>query len=201
MTDAHSFFGSQPTFHVDGREEPALAAQLIGLVLGETLGEPPRCEATFHNWVEGALAYPDDRTLAFARPLEIRLSGEVLFAGRIVALEGRFPAARPPELRAIAVGPVGAPDAHAGTLQLVHGAALRELHVTVERATPQASHAGPTTARGVAAPTSGLRVGVHIEVEGVGASFGGAFLVVETRQLFDQSHGLRTEFVATRGGR
>lgn len=192
MTDAHSFFGSQPTFHVDGREEPALAAQLIGLVLGETLGEPPRCEATFNNWVEGALAYPDERSLAFARPLAIRLAGELLFSGRIVALEGRFPAARHPELRAIAVGPVGAHDAHAGKLQLAHGAALRELYVTVEGDAPQ------STARGVAVPTSGLRVGVHIEVEGVGASFGGEFLVVETRHLFDQSHGLRTEFVATR---
>ncbi|HEY0134708.1 MAG TPA: hypothetical protein VGB85_11525 [Nannocystis sp.] len=195
MTDAHSFFGSQPTFHVDGREDPALAAQLIGLILSETLGEPPRCEATFHNWVEGALVYPDDRTLALTRPLEIRLSGELLFAGQIVTLEGRFPAARPPELRAIAVGPVGAHDAHAGKLQLTHGAALRELYVCVER------DASQPTARGVAVPTSGLRVGVHIELEGVGTSFGGEFLVVETRHLFDQSHGLRTEFVATRGGR
>lgn len=198
MTDSHSFFGSQTTFHVDEREEPTLAAHLLGLVLSETLGEPPRCEATFHNWVDGALAYPDDRTLAFARSLEIRLAGEVLFAGRIVALEGRFPAARHPELRAIAVGPVGAHDAHAGRLQLAHGAALRELYVTVERATPQSSHADLTTVRGVAAPTSGLRVGVHVEIEGVGASFGGEYLVVETRHLFDQSHGLRTEFVATR---
>ena len=67
MTEAHSFFGSQPTFHVDERQEPALAAQLIGLVLGETPGEPPRCEATFNDWAEGALVYPDERTLA--RPL------------------------------------------------------------------------------------------------------------------------------------
>ena len=151
--------------------------------------------------MEGTLPYPDEHTLAFSRPLESRLSGEVLFAGRVVALEGRFPAARHPELRAIAVGPVGAHDAHAGTLQLVHGAGLRELHVTSERDSPHPSHLDPTTARGVAVPTSDLRVGVRIEVEDVGASFGGEFLVVETRYLFDHSQGLRTEFLATRAGR
>lgn len=207
MPDPNSFFGSQPTFHVDGQEEPALAASLSALVISETLGEPSRCEATFNNWVDGALVYPEDRTLAFARPLEIRLGEDVLFAGHIVALEGRFPAARPPELRAIAAGQTHPPDAQASALQLVHGAALRELHVTIERSAPERSArdeglrrpAGdPTTARGVAVPTSGLRVGARVEVEGVGPSFGGEYHVIETRHLFDHSQGLRIEFVATR---
>jgi len=196
MPDPNSFFGSQPIFHVDGQEEPTLAAQLSALVLTETLGEPPRCEATFNNWVAGALPYPDDRTVGLARPLEIWLGEELLFTGRIVALEGRFPAARHPELRAVAVGPVRAVD-HPATLQLVHGAALRELYVTVERMTPTRAD-DPVTARGVAVPTRGLRVGVRIEVEGVGHHFGGEFRVTETRHLFDHSQGLRTEFVATR---
>lgn len=207
MPDLNSFFGSQPTFHVDGQEEPALAASLTALVISETLGEPSRCEATFNNWVDGALVYPNDRTLAFARPLEIRLGEEVLFAGHIVALEGRFPAARPPELRAIAAGLVHAPEEHASAIQMVHGAALRELHVTIERGAPQRvardevmrrQARDSTTARGIAVPTTGLRVGARVEVEGVGPSFGGEYHVTETRHLFDHSQGLRIEFVATR---
>lgn len=207
MSDPNSFFGSQPTFYVDGQVEPTLATQLSALVISETLGEPSRCEATFNNWVAGALVYPDDRTLTFARPLEIRLGEDVLFVGHVIALEGRFPAAWPPELRATAVGPVHPPDPHAAALQLVHGAALRELHVTIERTAPRRAArdevmprptADPTTARGVAVPMIGLRVGARIDVEGVGPSFGGAYQVTETRHLFDHSQGLRIEFVATR---
>ncbi len=211
MSDANSFFGSHPTFHVEGQEDTALASHLIALVIHETADTAPRCEATFTNWDGAALIYPDDRAIALAGPLVVRRGEELLFSGHITALEGRFPAAWPAELRVVATGAVSdaAAASHAGALRLVHGASLREVHVTIEHGAARPAPAplptrspspqvDRTVARGLAVPSVELRVGVQIELEGIGPGFGGTFQVRETRHLFDLAQGLRTEFVALR---
>ena len=206
MSDANSFFGSRPSFHVEGQEEAALATHLIALVISEGVDAPPRCEATFDNWEARALTYPSGGSIVLGGPLEVRLGAVVLFQGQIEALEGRFPAAWPPELRVRAVGRVSETATHTQALRLSHGAALREAFVTTEQGARLGRAALPshraaherTVARGLTAPTVGLRVGVRVELTGIGTSFGGTYQVTETRHLFDLAQGLRTEFGATR---
>lgn len=79
MSDANSFFGSLPSFHVEGHEEAALAAHLIALVISESADSPPRCEATFDSWEGRALTYPSGGPIAIGGPLEVRLAEVSLF--------------------------------------------------------------------------------------------------------------------------
>jgi phage protein D len=97
---------ARPTILVDGEARPALADGLLGLLVAEETVGLARCEAQFSNWgADGASAdflHFDRRTLEFGKELAIRLGDFLLFAGRITALEGRFPQGRPPEIVALA---------------------------------------------------------------------------------------------------
>jgi phage protein D len=65
-----------------------------------------RCEAAFGNWGprNGAsdFLYFDRRTLDFGKPFKIKLETNVLFEGRITALEAHLAEARPPEIVVLA---------------------------------------------------------------------------------------------------
>lgn len=56
------------------------------------------------------------------------------------------------------------------------------------------------TGHGVADPSSGLRVGTHVELAGLGPLFSGRYTVAAVRHRFDGKGGLRTEFDAERPG-
>ncbi|HEX5749544.1 MAG TPA: contractile injection system protein, VgrG/Pvc8 family [Archangium sp.] len=56
------------------------------------------------------------------------------------------------------------------------------------------------TGRGTAWPTPGLRVGVRVELKGLGKLFSGKYYVTGVKHLFDATNGLRTEFTAERPG-
>lgn len=65
-----------------------------------------RCEATFGNWGlrNGAIdfLYFDRQTLDFGKAFKITLGTNLLFEGRITALEAHFGEARPPEIVVLA---------------------------------------------------------------------------------------------------
>jgi phage protein D len=52
--------------------------------------------------------------------------------------------------------------------------------------------------RGVAAPDARLRVGVYVELDGLGSLFNGKYYLSEVQHLFDGHRGLRTEFTGER---
>ena len=85
---------SRPVIAVDGADDPSLSDGLISLVIAEDTGGLYRCEATFGNW--GATdatpdyLYFDRRKFDFGKGLKIKLGGETLFDGKIMALEGQF---------------------------------------------------------------------------------------------------------------
>jgi phage protein D len=54
--------------------------------------------------------------------------------------------------------------------------------------------------RGTASAAAGLRVGKTVNLRGLGPLFSGVYYLSEVTHLFDQAHGLRTEFVAERPG-
>ena len=56
------------------------------------------------------------------------------------------------------------------------------------------------TARGVAEPNGRLRVGAHVDLQGLGPMFSGKYYVAEVTHVFDGKKGIRTEFKAERAG-
>ncbi len=107
---APATFSARPVFTVDGNEESSLSSDVSELVIEETADGMSRCEATFANVgpTSGTLGYPyfDRRILDFGKSIAVHIgAGEVegeVFAGRITALEGRFPRERAPEVLVLA---------------------------------------------------------------------------------------------------
>lgn len=97
---------ARPSFRVDGQEQPTLSGGLLTLQISENTQGLYRCEASFGNWgpAEGGTGflYFDRRLLDFGKPFQVTLGQDVLFDGRITALEARFPEASPPELTVLA---------------------------------------------------------------------------------------------------
>ena len=105
-----AFFPSRPAFLVDGEEVASLAAGLLGMAIAESTEGLFSCEACFGNWGSGAngigFLYFDRDVLDFGKALSIEMGdGDArapVFDGRIMALEGRFPRQRQPELMVLA---------------------------------------------------------------------------------------------------
>lgn len=104
--DNDSLRAARPRISLAGNDEPALAAGLITLLIVETTQGLYRCEATFGNWgeVDGApgFLYFDRRKIDFGKALQIKKDDELLFDGRITAIEARFPSESPPEIVVLA---------------------------------------------------------------------------------------------------
>lgn len=87
---------ARPVLRVDGQDAADLAGALVGMAVAERQDGMARAELVFGAWglSGGAPGYAlfDRRRLEFGRRIEVRLGDEPVFAGRIVALEGRFPA-------------------------------------------------------------------------------------------------------------
>jgi uncharacterized protein len=88
---------------VDGREANDLQARMIDCVVEHRRSAPSACIATFSNWgpVGGSVGFLhfDRQLLDFGRTFTVAIGPGVLFHGRIVALEGEFPAGAPPRIR------------------------------------------------------------------------------------------------------
>ncbi len=97
---------ARPTINMDGRDHAALEQGLMSLLIVETIGGLYRCEATFGNWgLRNStidFLYFDRQTLDFGKAFKIKLGTNVLFDGRITALEAHFGEARAPEMVVLA---------------------------------------------------------------------------------------------------
>lgn len=97
---------AHPTINLNGRDNTTLAQGLLSLSIVEQTSGLYRCEATFGNWGPRNSSidflYFDRQTLDFGKTLKIKLENDVLFEGRITALEGHFNEARPPEIAVLA---------------------------------------------------------------------------------------------------
>lgn len=104
MPDGSSsgLFWPRPSLHVDGSDQPVLAAALLGLTINESVEGLYRCEALFGNWnpagSNDGYVYFDRQLLDFGKSLQVRFNDATLFDGRIMALEGRFPQGTPPQI-------------------------------------------------------------------------------------------------------
>ena len=94
-------YSARPRLHVAGAHQPALERDLLRLEIVETAQGLYRCEAEFNNW--GADPNPDflyfDRALLeFGKIFAVKIGSDLLFEGRIMALEARFLPGESPRL-------------------------------------------------------------------------------------------------------
>lgn len=104
-------YSARPKIKVDGQEQAALADGLLNLLIEETVEGLYRCEMTLGNWGTNSsggvgFLYFDRALLDFGKPLEVALgaadAGATVFKGRVMGLEGRYPAGRSPEISVLA---------------------------------------------------------------------------------------------------
>jgi phage protein D len=103
---APQVYASRPTLTVDGQKQAQLADRLLELMVEETVEGLYRAEATFANFDQVGngfnYLYFDRALLDFGKPIQIEMgagqSAAKVFDGRLMALEGRFPHKRPPEV-------------------------------------------------------------------------------------------------------
>jgi phage protein D len=97
---------SRPDFFVGGEEKPDLAGGLTALTIVENTEGLYRCEAKFGNWgtkdSTTDFLYFDRKVLDFGKDFQVKLSGKVIFDGRVMALEGSFPEGQSPEISVLA---------------------------------------------------------------------------------------------------
>jgi phage protein D len=96
---------ARPTLEVDGQRQAALESGLLRLAAHDSTEGLGSCEAEFGNWGlpasgGGGLGYLwfDRRVLDFGKTFAVKLGDSLLFEGRVMALEGRFPPLAPPTL-------------------------------------------------------------------------------------------------------
>ncbi len=103
-------YSARPTFRIDGTERPDLREALLALTVRETRDGLASAEASFGAWGtargEPDILYMDREILDFGKEIRIdmgegSLSAQV-FSGRITGIEGRYPAARPPQVSVLA---------------------------------------------------------------------------------------------------
>lgn len=92
---------ARPAFSVGGQARAALDSGLLRLAVSDSVTGLAGCEAEFGNWGAtqgrnlGHLWF-DLQVLDFGQTFVVKLGDDTLFDGRIVAIEGRFPAMAPP---------------------------------------------------------------------------------------------------------
>jgi hypothetical protein len=106
-----TLFTARPTIRVDGNAQLQLGDQdLLSLLVEETTLGLFRCEANFRNWGSAnggvGFVYYDRNILDFGKAFSVEfgppgVSGPV-FAGRIIGIEGHFPATQIPEIQILA---------------------------------------------------------------------------------------------------
>jgi phage protein D len=106
MPATDGVIAARPTIAVGGTDRPELAEGLLSLQVVEDTAGLARCEARFGNWGDAGgrldFLYFGRDLLEFGKPLVIKLGASVIFDGRIMALEGRFPEGGAPEIQALA---------------------------------------------------------------------------------------------------
>lgn len=97
---------SRPVLEVDGTENGPLAEGLLSLAIRETTEGLHRCEAVFGNWGprQGRtdFLYFDRQEVDFGHAFVVKVADDVIFRGRVTALEARFGEGRAPELAVLA---------------------------------------------------------------------------------------------------
>jgi uncharacterized protein len=96
----------RPAIIVDGEPKSQLDGGLLRLQIIENTSGLFRCEASFSNLGEkeggSNFLYFDRRLLDFGKGFQVKLDDDLIFDGKITALEACFPEGKPPEITVLA---------------------------------------------------------------------------------------------------
>jgi phage protein D len=103
-------YSARPAVAVGGRDSAPLTDGLLAALVEETTDGLYRCELTVGNWgvADGDIGFllPNRRSLDFGASITVRMGAgdgaAEVFAGRVSAMEGRFPVDRAPEIALLA---------------------------------------------------------------------------------------------------
>lgn len=103
-------YSARPTIRLEGDERDDLREALLTMAVAETWEGLGHAELSFGAWGtnrgEPDLLYMDREIFDFGKTLKISMGEGALarpvFSGRITGMEGRFPAARPPQFSVLA---------------------------------------------------------------------------------------------------
>lgn len=95
---------SRPTIEIDGQQQATLEAALLEYALSDGIDAIAHAELRFGNWGgdDPGFQWFDRRTIDFGKKIAIKQAGEVLFEGKITAINAHYPAGSPPELSVFA---------------------------------------------------------------------------------------------------
>jgi phage protein D len=104
--DNIGFKVSRPAIIIDGLSKPELDGGLLRMQIVENTSGLYRCEAAFSNLGEkdggSNFLYFDRKLLEFGKAFQIKLDDDVIFDGKITALEACFGEGRPAEITVLA---------------------------------------------------------------------------------------------------
>ena len=102
----NAFQALRPVVVAGGQEKPELGGGLVRLLIVENTSGLYRCEAAFGNLGDkdggSNFLYFDRKTLEFGKAFQVKIGDDVMFDGKITALEATFPEGQPPEITALA---------------------------------------------------------------------------------------------------
>jgi uncharacterized protein len=106
MAVATAFRIARPALNIDGRDETALSDRLLALTIVESASGLYRCEALFGNWGSTGsridFLFFDRRTLDFGKTFKVKIGADVVYEGRIMALEANYPDGSAPSINVLA---------------------------------------------------------------------------------------------------
>lgn len=110
LSDIKTYSSVRPEIFIDDSPQSALDDRVNALMIEESTQGLFRCEITAVNWgpVNGSSGYLYFKRdlLDFGKPISVRMGSDetaaIVFSGRIMALEARFPHVRAPEMTILA---------------------------------------------------------------------------------------------------
>ena len=95
---------SRPTIRIDGESQPRLEAAMLSYRLHASVESMASAEIEFGNWggEDAGFQFFARDILDFGREIIVSLQDEILFQGRISAINARFPSAGPPTILVLA---------------------------------------------------------------------------------------------------
>lgn len=98
-----AFFSGRPTIAIGNNDHAALTAGLLAITVIESVTGIYRCEALFGNCGgQNGFLYFDRQTLDFGATFQVKFGQDLLFTGRITALEARYSEGKAPEILILA---------------------------------------------------------------------------------------------------
>ncbi|MGZ8157266.1 MAG: phage late control D family protein [Methylobacter sp.] len=92
---------ARPSIEIDGQRNASVTASLLGLDIIDSEDGFARCELLFGNWggpEKPGFQYFDRSKIEFGKTITVKLSTDLLFEGRISAINAHFPDGGPPQI-------------------------------------------------------------------------------------------------------